>query len=672
MANFDLGQLIYRITGDNSELKKVLKESEGNITGFAGVMKGVGKSIGAIFGALGVGLALKDMIEKAADAEKNMAKLNQVIKATGGAAGVTSEYAQELAKSFSQVSEYSEEDIISAETLLLKFKSIGKDIFPEVTQATLDLSAAMGTDLKSSAQLLGKALQDPTTGMMILRRAGVDLSAEQKKQIENFMKVGDVASAQKVILTELSKVVGGQAAAAADTFSGRLNQVKNSLDKLEENLGGLGLGLKNVFEGWIIILNGMNNAIEFLTSNASEGRDKLTSLDSVNAKILETNKQLYNLKKQEIAFDKVNPGGVFDKILEIREYEAELGKLIEKKEELKATDKTGKGVKGGGLTDEQMKGIEEYEKAQAESYKTLAKMNADYQMQKVQLDGNVLKQLQLEEANTMQAVYDLKLANAVDTEEALKNIHEVYLKKKEQMESASAQKIAQTILSFGQQSMGQLTAIIGMYYGNKLSQIDIDTQKQMDSINQTYEAEVEKINALPLSEKVKNEKLKALDEKKSRDELAVKTAQDKKMKKIQHEQFDITKQAQIIQAQMSTALGIVNALATPAPWWLNMAMAIIIGAMGTAQTALIAQQPNPYAQGGMIPGNPSDGDNTLIRATPGEVILNKAQQANVAGAITPGGGRLAIYFMDELLYDKLYDASQNGELIIDKRAVVSR
>jgi len=679
MANFDLGQLIYRITGDNSDLKKVLKDSEGKISGFGGVMKGVGKNIAGIFGALGVGFALKDMITKAAEAEKNMAKLNQVIKATGGAAGVTSEYAQELANSLSSMSEYADDDILAAETLLLKFKNIGKDVFPDATQAVLDLSAAMGQDLNSSAQMLGKALQDPTTGMNLLKRAGIDLSAEQKKQIESFMRVGDVASAQKVLLTELSKVVGGQAAVAADTFSGRLNQLRNSFEKLEENLGSLGLGLKSVFEGWAIILNGINNAIDYLVNNT--GANVGATLDGTNRKIKDTKTELNGLylefakmKAAERSGADVDAQKYNNMSANIKEAEKELGKLYELQQKLKESSPAAAPGKSG-ITDEQMKGIEEYNKAQAESYKALGKMNADYQMQKAQLEGDTLRQIELEEAAAMQTVYDLKLAKAIDTEEALKQIHEVYLKKKEQAEYASALKIAQAAMSLTAQFTGQMANIVSMYYQNQQTEIENNKTEKLDAINETYEAEVARINALPLSEEEKNEKLKALDEKKKRDEAAIEAKAKKAGQKLANEQFKIQKAISIIQA---TNQGISSALSSYAYGTyiggppVGAIMAGISMAFTSAQIALLAAQPTPkYAAGGIIPGDPSTGDNTLIRATPGELILNQAQQANVASRM---GGTIhqTIYLGSKLLYDDLFDASQNGELMIDKRAVVGR
>jgi hypothetical protein len=77
-----------------------------------------------------------------------------------------------------------DEAIKSSENLLLTFTNIrnetGKnnDIFNQATKATLDMSTALGNDLKGSSILVGKALNDPIKGMTALRRVGVSFTDE--------------------------------------------------------------------------------------------------------------------------------------------------------------------------------------------------------------------------------------------------------------------------------------------------------------------------------------------------------------------------------------------------------------------------------------------------------------------------------------------------------------
>ena len=53
----------------------------------------------------------------------------------------------------------------------------------------------MGTDVKTSAIQLGKALNDPIAGVASLRRVGVQLTDQQTDLIKTLVESGDVAGA---------------------------------------------------------------------------------------------------------------------------------------------------------------------------------------------------------------------------------------------------------------------------------------------------------------------------------------------------------------------------------------------------------------------------------------------------------------------------------------------
>ena len=71
------------------------------------------------------------------------------------------------------------------------------------------------------------------------------------------------------------------------------------------------------------------------------------------------------------------------------------------------------------------------------------------------------------------------------------------------------------------------------------------------------------------------------------------------------------------------------------PWaWIAFAatgLATMVTAISTIHSA------TGYAEGGMIPGNSYSGDSQWARVNAGEVILNKAQQANLASQLHDGG-----------------------------------
>ena len=194
--------------------------------------------IAAVTGAVGLmGDFLVKSTEKAEEAEGVQAQLAQAIKSTGGAAGVTADMVNSLADKFDKTTKFAADQTVAGENLLLTFTNIGKDIFPQTTQAMLDLSQAMGQDMKSSAIQLGKALNDPEKGVTALTRVGVTFTEQQKKQIETMEKSGNIAGAQKVILAELSKEFGGSAEAAGNTAAGKMAIFQHSMERVQETIG---------------------------------------------------------------------------------------------------------------------------------------------------------------------------------------------------------------------------------------------------------------------------------------------------------------------------------------------------------------------------------------------------------------------------------------------------
>lgn len=206
-----------------------LKDSLGNALGFASNV--AGQALGFLKDQF------VDSVKIAMDHQQVMAQTAQAIRSTKDASGETASSIDNLADSLSHVTEFSHDTIQSGENLLLTFTGIGKDVFPETTQAMLDLSQATGQDMKSSAIQLGKALNDPLTGMNALARVGVSFSSQEKEQIKTMMAHKDVMGAQKVMLKELETEFGGSATAAGKTFAGQVQILKNNFEDLKEKIG---------------------------------------------------------------------------------------------------------------------------------------------------------------------------------------------------------------------------------------------------------------------------------------------------------------------------------------------------------------------------------------------------------------------------------------------------
>lgn len=218
-------------------------------------------------------------IQYAIEQEKVERQLAAVLKSTGEAAGVTAEHAKKLASSYQGLTTFGDEAIIGAENLLLTFTNIGADggIFDRTVGTILDMSAALGNDLKGSVLQLGKALNDPVQGVAALREVGVSFTAEQIDLIKSLADTNQLAEAQTLILDELQKEFGGSAAALRDQFGGAVDAVNNQWGDFLEELGFLVTKNPVVLEA----IKGIEEVLSEMTASLAEGEDGFSSLRNV-------------------------------------------------------------------------------------------------------------------------------------------------------------------------------------------------------------------------------------------------------------------------------------------------------------------------------------------------------------------------------------------------------
>lgn len=220
------------IFGSEDRVSATVKTIRGELLKLAGAYVGVQ-------GLRELGRFAGEALAEYSQSEKALAQLDQTLRSTGHGAGLTGTALRDLASDLAKTSLYEDDAIVKSEALLLTFTKVGKEIFPQAQRAILDVAQAMGTDLQGATIQIGKALQDPIQGVTALRRTGIQLSEQQQDQIKQFMAVNDVASAQKIILQELATQFGGQSKAAADTLSGRINNLKKTMGELKEEIGFL-------------------------------------------------------------------------------------------------------------------------------------------------------------------------------------------------------------------------------------------------------------------------------------------------------------------------------------------------------------------------------------------------------------------------------------------------
>ena len=195
-------------------LRTLDKGLSNTLASFAKVAAGVAVAAGAI----GYKLA-----SAAYESQKVMAQTEAIIKATGGAAGVTAKQVSNLSEKLAMQIGVDDELIQKSANLLLTFKQVqnqvglNNNIFDQAVILSQDLGSVFGS-ADAAAMQLGKALSDPEKGITALRRAGINFTDAQKEQIKTLVQSGDVLGAQKLILAEVESQVGGTAAATATGF----------------------------------------------------------------------------------------------------------------------------------------------------------------------------------------------------------------------------------------------------------------------------------------------------------------------------------------------------------------------------------------------------------------------------------------------------------------------
>jgi phage-related protein len=259
----NLASIQVRFGADTSGFSSAInrmKQETGGLT--SGIKSMLGSALSfaagqAIFNVVGdavhfLGDQFKACLAESAAAAVELAQTNAVLKSTKDASGQTAQSVLNLADKFSHLTMFSDDAVQSAENILLTFTSIGKNIFPQATQATLDLSQAMGQDWKTSAIQVGKALNDPLHGLTNLQRIGVSFSQTQKDMIKQFMATGDVLDAQKIILGELNREFGNSAIAAGKTLPGQLKILGQNFDDVRQTIGD---AVQGPLKGFVAYLN---------------------------------------------------------------------------------------------------------------------------------------------------------------------------------------------------------------------------------------------------------------------------------------------------------------------------------------------------------------------------------------------------------------------------------
>jgi hypothetical protein len=235
--------------GISSRITAITSLASGGSIAFAGLAAAITVTAFALIGG----------VKELDKLNLGLAKSEALIKATGSAAGFSAVQLQEQAQALALVTLASTEGVQKAQAILQTYNRVNGEVFTRAITLGQDLAAVLGGDVASQTTLIGKALQDPIKGISSLNRVGVTFTATQKEQIELFIKGGDVAEAQGVILANLaSQVAGAGGAVAKDSLAGAFDTTSQLYSEFIANLADS----TGAYTSTITLVNKLNDALK--------------------------------------------------------------------------------------------------------------------------------------------------------------------------------------------------------------------------------------------------------------------------------------------------------------------------------------------------------------------------------------------------------------------------
>jgi hypothetical protein len=167
--------------------------------------------------------ALTAPIHAAIESENAFNELNTALALSGNYSEQAAEDFDKFAKSIQQTTKFEDDAVIKAGALLESITNLDEEGLKRATKSAVDLSATLGKDLTTTAQMVAKAIE---TGGGGLAKYGIAAK-----------NTGTEAEKLEYVLASLQKKFGGAAEAQVNTFDGAISQLNNSFGDLQETVG---------------------------------------------------------------------------------------------------------------------------------------------------------------------------------------------------------------------------------------------------------------------------------------------------------------------------------------------------------------------------------------------------------------------------------------------------
>lgn len=278
------------ISAQTSQFEKGIKNAQSSVNSLSSSISNFTNLIKKAFEFTGIAVGTKAIVDfgkscvqEANEAIKTFSILDNTVKTTGADAWTSIDELENASKTLSDSTNYSVTEIQQMQSVLLGFTNITGEAFDGASEAVLDMATVMGMDLTSAVQTIGKALDDPITGLDSLRRQGFKFTDEQKAELAQLVRNGEQLKAQKIILDTLATSYGGAAKAGQDSFA----KQRHSVEDLQEAIGVKLIPVMQVFaENNTQMINSLRKLIENM--DFTPVINVVTNLSKIFTKVFDT------------------------------------------------------------------------------------------------------------------------------------------------------------------------------------------------------------------------------------------------------------------------------------------------------------------------------------------------------------------------------------------------
>ena len=561
------------------------------------------------------------------------------------ALGSSSQSLTNYAAALQKVTTFGDEEIINAKALIAAYTNDETQI-KRATVATLDLAAAKGMDLNTAADLVGKSFGSSTNA---LSRYGIEVE-------------GAVGSTKRLnmITQNISELYGGQATAAAETFGGQLQQMKNAIGDVNEAIGfAFAPQIQSIIK---FLTEGSEKAREFFMGLGETGLE--TSARQLEEMGANTDRLRLSMAEMDLSAMTTEFGEVQNRQEEIQKLQKELNSSVD--EEVKArqrvADKQLELTKNGETIGEiNARAWRDNDKVAISKLEQLESLKNEVTLAELAVDG-VAKKIEKEEEynQKLQEIHDLQLKAGIMLPEVevtarakahtriLKFFEDMNVKTGEYADEISGTVQDSVVNVFDMtdemakktmEILNQVGEMAAESANERVAAIDMATNKQIED-----EKKTRKFQKMSSKEQEKFEK--DLRDKAEKDKIQAK----KKANQIKAAEFRINQALRLKEAIMNTAKEVAGHVGNPF-------MQAFTYAMGAAQIAIIAsQKPPKFAAGGLVGGRRHSQGGTMIEAEQGEFVMNR-DAVDAIGAENlnrmnrGGGGGANISFSGNVMSD---------------------